>query len=86
MNNSEYAPCRQIQVPSPRGSVVNVAVPHAISAAEIWAALDTDTQWEIQYVLEDYVDSNPNIGRAVDDFFRVNGLENRRPEFKAMFE
>ncbi len=69
-----------------RGSVVNVAVPHVINAAEIWAALDTDTQWEIQYVIEDYVESNPEITRAVDDFFRVNGLEDRRREFEAMFE
>jgi hypothetical protein len=69
-----------------QGSVVNVAVPHVINAADIWATLDTDTQWEIQYVIEDYVESNPNIGRAVDDFFRVNGLEDRRREFEAMFE
>ncbi len=69
-----------------RGSVVNVAVPHIMNAAEIWAVLDVDTQWEIQYVIEDYVESDPNIGRVVDDFFRVNGLEDRRHEFEAMFE
>jgi hypothetical protein len=69
-----------------RRSIVNIAVPHVMNAAAAWAALDTDTQWEVQYLVEDYLESNPGISRAVDEFFRVNGLEDRRGEFETLFE
>ena len=69
-----------------RGSIVNVAVPHVMEAATIWAAMNVDTQWEVQYVIEDYMAANPDVTRAVDDFFRDNGLEDRRAEFESLFE
>jgi hypothetical protein len=67
-------------------SFTSLAMPHIMSAASVWAGLDNDTQWEIQYAIEDFLEENPEIPRAIDEFFRVNGWEDRRGEFERMFE
>jgi hypothetical protein len=67
-------------------SIVDLALPHVMTAARAWAELDEDTQWAVQDVLEKHMESHPEIGRAVDEFFRANGLEDRRGEFEQMFE
>lgn len=67
-------------------SIAAVGVPHLMEAAAIWAELDNDTQWEVQYAIEDHIAAHPEIQEAVDEFFRVNNLEERRDGFEAMFE
>ncbi|MDF1568166.1 MAG: FecR family protein [Spirochaetaceae bacterium] len=67
-------------------SFTSVAMPHIMSAASVWAGLDNDTQWEIQNAIVDYMEENPEIPRTIDEFFRVNGWEDRRGEFERMFE
>jgi len=67
-------------------SILSLTVPQVMEAAAIWADLDNDTQWDVQSVVEDYVENHPEVAQAVDEFFRVNDLEDRRAEFERMFE
>ena len=67
-------------------SFTSLVMPHIMRAASVWAGLDNDTQWEIQYAIEDYMEGNPEIPRAIDEFFRVNGWEKQREEFERLFE
>jgi hypothetical protein len=69
-----------------RKDIIAVTAPRVMEAAAVWARLDDDTQWDVQHAVEDYVQDHPEILQAVDEFFRVNGMEEQRGAIESLFE
>jgi uncharacterized cupin superfamily protein len=68
-----------------RGQLISFIMPQVLQYAELWEGLSKDEKWEIQYAFEDYMESNPQLARRVDTFFKENNLEEKRQEIEKMF-